>query len=180
MHPLPSSQNPLLPLQAPPGLRLHRHTFRKPSRTSFIFSYLLKRSARDFSTEFRSARACSFSRTSCCTVWWEMDFSLCSSSGRRDRSQTMEPNQSKLDLQGASLGLEYNSGFPWNEPTSLPFQVVPKRQHSRTRYHRPGAMTYHVGEMSTFNLINAALAYLHRRSCGSTYPSLSRFTLGQK
>lgn len=92
----------------------------------------------------------------------------------------MEPNQSKLDLQGASLGLEYNSGFPWNEPTSLPFQVVPKRQHSRTRYHRPGAMTYHVGEMSTFNLINAALAYLHRRSCGSTYPSLSRFTLGQK
>lgn len=75
-------------------------TLRKPSRTSFIFSYLLKRSARDFSTEFRSARACSFSRTSCCTVWWETDFSLCSSSGRRDQ----EPNDGAQKVETGSLG----------------------------------------------------------------------------
>lgn len=70
-------------LALPP--RERQHTLRKPSKTSFIFSYLLKRSARDFSTEFRSARACSFSRTSCWTVWWETDFSLCSSSGGRHK-----------------------------------------------------------------------------------------------
>lgn len=60
-------------------------TFRNPSNTSFIFSYLLKRSASDFSTEFRSAKACSFSTISCWTVWWETDFSLCSSSVRKKR-----------------------------------------------------------------------------------------------
>lgn len=59
-------------------------TFLNPSRTSFIFSYLLKRSAKDFSTEFRSANACSFSMTSCWTVWWDIDFSLCSSSVRNN------------------------------------------------------------------------------------------------
>ena len=80
---------PHLPYHADLALPVceHQHTLRKPSRTSFIFSYLLKRSARDFSTEFRSARACSFSRTSCWTVWWETDFSLCSSSGGRHREQ---------------------------------------------------------------------------------------------
>lgn len=55
-------------------------TFLKPSRTSFIFSYLLMRSASDFSTEFKSANACSFSIISCCTVWCDIDFSFCSSS----------------------------------------------------------------------------------------------------
>ena len=73
----------LLPLKAGASTWL---TFRKPSNTSFIFSYLLKRSASDFSTEFRSARACSFSTISCWTVWWETDFSLCSSSVRKKRA----------------------------------------------------------------------------------------------
>lgn len=76
------------PQAQPLALPRHTHTLRKPSRTSFIFSYLLKRSARDFSTEFRSARACSFSRTSCWTVWWETDFSLCSSSDKRHQGHT--------------------------------------------------------------------------------------------
>lgn len=97
---LPALPQPLLlPHPYPDSAWLCRYTLRKPSRTSFIFSYLLKRSARDFSTEFRSARACSFSRTSCCTVWWETDFSLCSSSGRRDRSQTVQTTSTQVQCK---------------------------------------------------------------------------------
>lgn len=118
--PPPSHPQPLLlPHPHPDSAWLGRHTLRKPSRTSFIFSYLLKRSARDFSTEFRSARACSFSRTSCCTVWWETDFSLCSSSGRRDRSQTVQTMSTRAQCK-CFLG------------RSPPSQRVPMGQNSQT------------------------------------------------
>lgn len=62
-------------------------TFLNPSRTPFRFSYLLKRSERDLSTELRSARACSFSMVSCWRLFWEVIFVLCSSSVNHNQKQ---------------------------------------------------------------------------------------------
>lgn len=62
-------------------------TFLNPSRTPFRFSYLLKRSERDLSTELRSARACSFSKVSCWKLFWEVILVLCSSSVNHNQKQ---------------------------------------------------------------------------------------------
>lgn len=172
-HPTPPPAKNKKPAVAPPPRpRLCRHTLRKPSRTSFIFSYLLKRSARDFSTEFRSARACSFSRASCCTVWWETDFSLCSSSGRRDRSQTTGPIQSELGLlrRNTSVSLErtHEPSLPEGSDETKLTDLTPQTsdhdgswRESLTRPVRP-------------------LAHPPWRPRESTFPSLSRPTQGQE
>lgn len=56
-------------------------TFLKPSRTPFMFSYLLKRSAKERSTELRSAMAWSLSAVNCRTdLLQDSDFCCCWSS----------------------------------------------------------------------------------------------------
>lgn len=56
-------------------------TFLNPSRTVFMFSYLRKRSERERSTEFKSARAWSLSAVSCWMLRLDPELQRCSSSG---------------------------------------------------------------------------------------------------
>lgn len=166
LHALP--QPLLLPHPHPDSAWLCGYTLRKPSRTSFIFSYLLKRSARDFSTEFRSARACSFSRTSCCTVWWETDFSLCSSSGRRDSSQTVQTTPTQVQCK---CFLGRSPPLP-EGPNGTKFTDL----ITKTWGH--GA-SCGVGKSQSLTGSVRPLAHLQWRPRESTFPSLSRSTLSQ-
>lgn len=81
-----------------PGTKA-RLTFLKPSRTPFMFSYLLKRSAKERSTELRSAIAWSRSADSCLTdLLQEMVFCCCSSSANQhEKSKYKVPPERRLD-----------------------------------------------------------------------------------
>lgn len=64
-------------------------TFLKPSRTPFMFSYLLKRSAKERSTELRSATAWSLSAVNCLTdLLQDRLFCCCSSSAERKKDKS--------------------------------------------------------------------------------------------
>lgn len=74
-------------------------TFLKPSRTPFMFSYLLKRSAKERSTELRSAIAWSLSAVNCLTdLLPDRLFCCCSSSAERNGARRRELKKERIFL----------------------------------------------------------------------------------